>query len=234
MESNQNLKSNIKDLNKKNKTLEFKMSKKPLIISDNIYLDFDDKLRQMMASNSLFHPNNTGTEYFDQNISNLKPDIPELPKSATKSFVSQDQTTQFHQTHQTAVSGANTKSQKNRHKIYEERGFASPHRHERNLDEYEALCEIRRQKYVSHLEKLQRKIFVLYSQRKKGAFERKALAEEVRNMKKGLKANRKFMKLMKQEMKHLHNQNKILLEEKKRLEEGMFMKVYQERSERIV
>ena len=72
--------------------------------------------------------------------------------------------------------------------------------------------------YYKKVEKLQKKVRYLYNEKKKKNFENRKMEEELKYLKESMKANQKFMHLMKQEIQHTHNQNKILLKEKEKLE----------------
>lgn len=80
---------------------------------------------------------------------------------------------------------------------------------------------IQMEDYCRKVEKLQRKVRYLYNEKKKKNYENKKMEEELIFLKKSLKANQQFMQLMKQEVSHTHNQNKILLNEKEKLEDLM-------------
>ena len=79
----------------------------------------------------------------------------------------------------------------------------------------------REQQYEEDLSKLNSKMRKLLMSKKRQKEENIRLEEEILRARKAVKSNRKFMSLMKEELGHVHNQNKMLLEKNIKLEGKM-------------
>lgn len=135
----------------------------------------------------------------------------EKPKSEIIS-TNKEEVKKFSKTHQTDFTKIKTEKY-------------SPFHHKKNQNTDNSISPLMFNKgrndlenYCRKVEKLQRKVKYLYNEKKKKNYENKKMEDEMRLLKNSLKANQKFMFLMKQEIKHTHNQNKILLNEKEKLE----------------
>ena len=72
------------------------------------------------------------------------------------------------------------------------------------------------------VEDLKKKLNVVYKDKKKKEREVQRLESQIENLEDSLESSKKFLKLMKEEMEHVHCQNKILLDEKRELEEYIY------------
>ena len=86
------------------------------------------------------------------------------------------------------------------------------------------LANEREKYYCRQLDKLQKKVSTLYRDKKRYKRDKRRLEDQVNELKGNLTSNQKFLKLMKDEMEHVHRQNKLLLEEKRKLEDFVMKK----------
>lgn len=90
----------------------------------------------------------------------------------------------------------------------------------KNLPHVE-LDKAREDQYQGDLDKLYEKMRTLQVHKRRQKDENLRLEEEILRARKAVKSNRKFMSLMKEELGHVHNQNKMLLEKNIKLEGKM-------------